>query len=75
MAETAEKVTEVTVRVIGDRPVNGVYKDGVLTMHPEIAQQFAELDLVEIVTDAAAKPSEKTAGLSTKKAETVIQST
>jgi hypothetical protein len=72
MAETTEKVIEdVTVRVIGDRPVNGVYKDGALTMHPEIAQQFAELDLVEIVTDAAAKPSGKTAN----KAETVIQST
>jgi hypothetical protein len=52
--------------------VNGVYKDGTLLMHPEIAKQFEEAELVEIMPDEAKdeptpKTSGKTAGLTTTK--------
>ncbi|MGL5063862.1 MAG: hypothetical protein ACRC62_28070 [Microcoleus sp.] len=60
MADTPEQTPEVTVKVISDRPVNGVYKDGTTLLHPDIAKQFADLELVEIVQDAPKSATSKT---------------
>ncbi len=46
---TSVKPKLVNCEVIGDTPVDGVYKGGTVSLHPEVAKSWAELKLVKEV--------------------------
>lgn len=42
----------IDCEVIGDTPVDGVYKGGIVSLHPETAKAWVELELVKEVKNA-----------------------
>lgn len=42
----------IDCEVIGDTPVDGVYKGGIVTLYPETAKAWVELELVKEVKSA-----------------------